>query len=394
LRPDEAIAQILVGADYSIGFFLDNAGIEAYLIDLTGAEARQTVARLRHPFEAIDGLPDFPVTEAHSLYQQLFGPVAVRLERAEHVITVPSGPFLSLPFGLLVVKPPPRITNYDYTQVAWMAHRQALTLSPSVQSFINLRNTVQASRATETFIGFGDFVPYGNVDTLLGNFGLPESCRQDVALIANAYPLPQTAIEINAVAATLGVSDTSLFLGEAFTEAEVKQTGISNYRIVYFATHGLLPYELRCFAQPGLLVSKSAKDAIPGDGLLTSADILEIPLDADLVVLSACNTGGPGEETGGESLSGLARAFFYSGARSLLVTHWEAPDEPTTKLMVETFKRMGSGDLSMAEALRQSQIDFIKRHPYWSHPKAWASFTLVGDGGQHLTSGNLTVAAQ
>lgn len=393
MHPDEAIAQILVGTDYSIGFFLDAEGIEAYRIELTRDEAKQTVAKLRQPFEAVGELPDFPVAEAHALYQQLFEAVAARLEKAEHVITVPSGSFLSLPFGLLVVKPPPAISGYDYTRVAWMGHRQALTLSPSVQSFINLRDTVIASRATETFIGFGDFVPYGNVDTLLNNFGLPETCRQDVSLIANAYPLPQTASEINAVATTLGVSDTSLFLGEAFTEAEVKQTAIANYQIVYFATHGLLPFELRCFAQPGLLVSKSGGQAMPGDGLLTSADILEIPLDADLVVLSACNTGGPGEETGGESLSGLARAFFYSGARSLLVTHWEIPDEPTTKIMVATFKHMKSGNLGMAEALRQSQANFVQKYPYWSHPKAWASFTLVGDGGQHLSTGNLTVAA-
>jgi CHAT domain-containing protein len=140
-------------------------------------------------------------------------------------------------------------------------------------------------------------------------------------------------------------------------------------------------------------VSKSGEDAVPGDGLLTSSDILDIPLDADLVVLSACNTGGPGEETGGESLSGLARAFFYSGARSLLVTHWETPDEPTTKIMVDTFKRLRSGNLSLAEALRKSQTDFIQKYPYWSHPVAWASFTLVGDGDQHLSTGNVTVAS-
>jgi tetratricopeptide (TPR) repeat protein len=247
LRPGEAIAQILVGTDYSIGFFLDAEGIEAYQIDLTRAEAKQTVAKLRHPFEAVDDLPEFPVTAAHALYEQLFGPVAVRLAKAEHVITVPSGSFLSLPFGLLVVEPPPEISNYDYTQVAWMMQRHALTLSPSVQSFINLRNTVQPSKATETFVGFGDFVPYGNVDTLLNNFDLPESCRQDVSLIANAYPLPQTAKEINAIATTLDVPDTSLFLGEAFTEVEVKQPEIANYRIVYFDTHGLLHHELRCF---------------------------------------------------------------------------------------------------------------------------------------------------
>ena len=390
LHPGEALVQILVGTDHSMGFFVDTDGIEAYPISLTEPEANQLVAKLRAPFEAVDTLPDYPVKDAYELYQRLFGPVTGRLEIAKHVITVPSGPLLSLPFGLFVVAPPPDITDYDYTQVAWMASRQALTLAPSVQSIVNLRKTVKPSLAEQSFIGFGDFKPYGNAKALLANSGLPESCKDDVYQIANAPPLPKTAVELRTVAASLEAPQSSLYLGDSFSKANVEETKLSGYKVVYFATHGLLPHELSCYAQPALLVSKSEKANIPGDGLLTASDILGLSLDADLVVLSACNTGGPGGQTGGESLSGLARAFFYAGARSLLVTHWETPDEPTTVLMVDTFKRLGSGTYSLAEALRESQAELIQRYPYWSHPKAWASFSVVGDGAQHLTPIKLT----
>ncbi|MGC1953251.1 MAG: CHAT domain-containing protein, partial [Gammaproteobacteria bacterium] len=390
LHPGEALVQVLVGTDHSMGFFVDADGIEAYQINLTEAEAKRLVAKLRAPFEAVDTLPEFPVQDAYALYQRLFEPVAKRLESAKHVITVPNGPFLSLPFGLFVVAPPPRITDYDYTQVAWMASRQAITLAPSVQSIVNLRKTVQPSLAGQTFIGFGDFKPYGNAEALLADSGLPDSCKDDVYQIANASSLPKTAVELRTVAASLEAPQSSLHLGDNFSEADVEETKLSSYKVVYFATHGLLPSELSCYAQPALLVSKSAKANKTGDGLLTASDILGLSLDADLVVLSACNTGGPGGQTGGESLSGLARAFFYAGARSLLVTHWETPDEPTTVLMVDTFKRLGSGTESLAEALRESQAELIHRYPYWSHPKAWASFSVVGDGAQRLTPIKLT----
>jgi CHAT domain-containing protein len=119
---------------------------------------------------------------------------------------------------------------------------------------------------------------------------------------------------------------------------------------------------------------------------MTEEVIEELELDADLVVLSACDTGGPGDETGGEALSGLARAFFYAGARSLLVSHWEVPDKPTMRLLTGTFERLTSQDISLAEALQKSQVALIEYRPL-SHPLAWAGFTIVGDGGLQLSPG-------
>ena len=170
-------------------------------------------------------------------------------------------------------------------------------------------------------------------------------------------------------------------------EDAVKQANLADYRIVYFATHGLLPHKLQCLPQPALAMSKSAQEQARGDGLLMTEEVVEeLALDADLVVLSACDTGGPGHETGGESLSGLARAFFYAGARSLLVSHWEVPDKPTMRLLTGTFERLTTKDVTLAEALRESQVALIENRPL-SHPLAWAGFTVVGDGGLRLSPG-------
>ena len=384
LRPGEAIAQILLGPTSSLGFLVDADGVEAYRIDLGAEQAGRIVAELRYPFEATDKLHDFPVLKSHDLYKRLFDPVADRLAAAEHIIVVPMGPLMSLPFGVLVVEPPSGRPT-DYTEVAWLARRQASTLAPSVQSFVNLRTTVKPSRASKPFIGFGDVVPNRDADAILSARNLPASCRDDILRVAAAPALPNTAIELRAVAASLGASEASVITGPMFSEENIGKLDLAEYRIVYFATHALLPYQLTCWSEPLLIASKPVSSSETSDGLLSASEILDLKLDADLVVLSACDTGGPGASTGGESLSGLARAFFYAGARSMLVTHWSIPDQPTVDLMIGTFRGLQSSNLTLAEALRKSQMALIADEDL-AHPLSWAAFTVVGDGGQRLAA--------
>jgi CHAT domain-containing protein len=395
LQPDEALVQILIGTDMSIGFFVDRSRIEAYEIDLTEQQAEAMVAKLRAPFEPADSLPVFPVSDAYTFYQRLFAPVAEQLAKAKHVITVPSGPLLSLPFGVFVVEPPPKISGRDYTQVAWMARRHALTLSPSVQSFVNLRQTARPSSASQPFIGFGDFVPQGDPRAVSASMrGASAICDKEAVLIANLSRLPNTASEVREVAASLGAPKDSVVLGSAFSEDTLKHADLSDYRVVYFATHGLLPNKLTCLPQPALALSRPTGGDTASDGLLMTDEVIGVAqgkgedeglnLNADVVVLSACDTGGPeGGKTGGEQLTGFFRAFFYAGARSLLVSHWEVPDKPTMRLMTGTFERLATQDLTLAEAFQASQVALIEYRPL-SHPLAWAGFTVVGDGGLRL----------
>jgi CHAT domain-containing protein len=163
--------------------------------------------------------------------------------------------------------------------------------------------------------------------------------------------------------------------------------------VLYFATHGLLPTDLECQPQPSLVTSQPQTLAGKNDGFLDMEEILQLRLDADLVVLSACNTGGP-DKKGGENLSGLARAFFFSGARSLLVSHWLAADEATAELMVDLFSDMHQSGTGLAKALKNVQSGFVKRldatQENYTHPFFWANFTVVGDGNKGL-QGNVEV---
>jgi CHAT domain-containing protein len=201
--------------------------------------------------------------------------------------------------------------------------------------------------------------------------------------------LPDTADEVRAVAASVGgASPNDIVVGAGFTDDSLRaRTDLSDYKVLYFATHGLLPQPSACLPEPALMTSVGGGDS---DGLLDSSEILDLKLDADLVVLSACDTGGGGGDSattglqgGGEALGGLTRAVIYAGGRSLIVSHWSVDSAATVKLMTGMF---ASGAPSKALALTQSQI-MLQQAEEFSHPYYWAPFTIVGDGSRPLPAG-------
>jgi CHAT domain-containing protein len=181
------------------------------------------------------------------------------------------------------------------------------------------------------------------------------------------------------VGASFGAQPGSILLGAAATESAVRGQKLGDYRVLYFATHGMLPGELHCQAEPGLVLTPGAGSAA-NDGLLTASEIATLKLNADLVVLSACNTAASGgARMGGGALEGLADSFFAAGARAVIASHWEVPSAATQKLMIGVFTRY-AGSHDLAEALRQSQLALIA-NPATAHPFNWAAFTLIGDAG-------------
>ena len=153
--------------------------------------------------------------------------------------------------------------------------------------------------------------------------------------------------------------------------------------MLHFAAHALLPEELRCEPEPAIVTSAPAGAPDASGALLTASAISNLDLDADAVILSACNTGGP-NGTAGESLSGLARSFFYAGARSMMVTHWSVNDQAAAFLVASTLKRVREpGIHGMADALRAAELDMLaasKSGPDLSHPFYWGAFALIGEG--------------
>ena len=197
--------------------------------------------------------------------------------------------------------------------------------------------------------------------------------------------MPETADELRAVAKDLGANPNDINLGKAASVTNVKHSPLENYRVVYFATHALVAGQVEEFAkvktEPALVLSIPDKPTDEDDGLLRASDVAMLKMNADFVVLSACNTAAA-DKPGAEALSGLARAFFYAGARSLIVSNWEVDSESAVALMTGLFNALKANPrLSHAEALRMSILQMIDdpSKPEWAQPKYWAPFIVVGE---------------
>jgi CHAT domain-containing protein len=196
--------------------------------------------------------------------------------------------------------------------------------------------------------------------------------------------LPETADELRAVAKSMATGEQDLYLAERASEPMLRQAGLDRYRVIEFATHGLMSGDLTGLAEPALVLTPPKEASAENDGLLTASKIATLKLNADWVVLSACNTAASDGTPDAGGLSGLAKAFFYAGARSLLVSNWSVPSEATVKLITGVFDELKNDpSIGRAEALRRAEMAMLdpKNPPEFAHPMFWAPFVLAGEGG-------------
>jgi CHAT domain-containing protein len=366
----------------------------------------------------VDSLP-FDHARAHRLFKSLLGE-ARDVIKGKHLLIVPAGPLTQLPFQVLVTRPPAK--SGDHKKVAWLARDHAMTVLPSVSSLKALRRVARPSTASRSMIGFGNPLLDGDpsqrqLAALARDYqhcrppshervaaigsergGLKPVAKRsglaDLAHLKVQTPLPETADELCAVARDLKADPDDVHLGARATETAFKAISASGrlaqYRIVHFATHGTLAGEISGAREPGLILTPPAVPTDTDDGYLSGSEIAALRLDADWVILSACNTAGPagsgqgaGPDRSGEALSGLARVFFYAGARALLVSHWAVDSAAAVKLITHAAGAVARGPtVGRAEALRQSMLAMIDRgRPHEAHPAAWAPFIVVGEGG-------------
>ena len=359
----------------------------------------------------------FDLKRAFQLYTELFGQVS-DLIAGKELLIVPSGPLTQLPFQVLVTKKPNEddLIRNAFTKASWLAKHHAITVLPAVSSLMALREHSKPSRATSPFIAFANPLlsgPYGTDKRAWERQSCPKTNSQppeansvvsvlgklaslfrgelaDPENIRRQYPLPETTDEVCAVARSLGLEDPdqATYLGDRAREAVLKARSadgtLARARVVHFATHGLISAEMEMLVEngiePALMLTPPQMATREDDGLLTASEIAALKLDADWVILSACNTAA-GESDEAEALSGLAKAFFYAGARSLLVSHWFVDSQATVTLITKTFDAMKRDPkIGRAEALRHAMLELIKSGKRTWHPAYWAPFVIVGEG--------------
>ncbi|MEK9952273.1 MAG: CHAT domain-containing tetratricopeptide repeat protein [Curvibacter sp.] len=413
LKSDEALINILVTDAATYVWALRREGALAFVrVPLTGETIQRSVQRLRKALDpgAVDmarSLPAFDLEEAHRLYLALLQPVLPVWRGASSLLVVSNGALGQLPLALLPTAGvrletggEPRYANYR--QVPWLLREAAFTQLPSANALVTLRRLPPGHSQRQPFIGFGD-PDFGGAarqpgqpglrNLVIARFNEAQPAASAGAAVPQAPvnwvpysdipPLPDTREEVLLLAQTLRADpQRDVFLGSDASKERVLRMDLTRRRVLAFATHGLLPGEFPGVDQPALALANPGQGQ---HGLLTLEEILGLKLDADWVVLSACNTAA-GDGSGAEAVSGLGRGFFYAGTRALLATHWPVESVSARLLVTGTFANQAADPgLSRAQALRKSMLALMEQKSdagfSYAHPLFWAPYALIGDGG-------------
>lgn len=424
LNADEAMLSFYFGQyDSFVWVVRKDTPVQFARIKMTVGGLNAKVTKLREALEPqaamISDIPAFDLKLASELYDTLLKPAEATWKPAKNLIIVTNGALGLLPLSLLPtaaaeVKADDDPLFVSYRKVPWLARTHAVTLVPSSSALQTLRKLPPGKSSRQELIAFGD--PYfsqaqaneaASQDTVkvadIGGSNItrglplkrrnsPQLDKADSAQLAMLPRLPDTSAELKSIAAALQADPAKVLnLGKDANEQKVKTMDLSGFKVIAFATHGLVPGELDGLTQPALALSAPGLSDTDGDGLLTMEEILTLKLDADWVVLSACNTGA-GAGAGAEAASGLGRAFFYAGTRALLVTNWSVHSQSARELVTDLFKRQADDPkLTRGEALRQAMMALADGSGYlgtdgktefaYAHPLFWAPYSIIGDGG-------------
>ena len=406
LRPGEAYFKLIEigGSDYAM--FITPTTAQGWRLSLNAQALGDYVAVLRNSISTnLNGVQTtypFEIESSVELFDALLAPVAGDLASVRHLIFEPDGAMLELPLNLLTgdrkgaqayrARVAAGGDEYDFTGIDWVGRDRPISTALSAASFRDARNAPQ-SRAAQTYLGLGQNIPLGPVTQIPSVRGaldidVDSGCEWPVG----AWNQPISGDELRTASSIFGSARSSLITGTAFTdEAILARQDLDGFRILHFATHGLVTApRVGCPVRPALLTSFGGGYS---DGLLSFREIFDLKLDADLVVLSACDTasGASLEATqdagvvsgGGQALDGLVRAFIAAGGRQVIASHWPAPDSyDATRRLFNTFYT--ATDESVGQALRHAQT-LLMDDAQTSHPFYWAGFAVIGDSAKPLS---------
>jgi CHAT domain-containing protein len=401
LKPGEAYYRMTIVGDHVYATLVTPTAARAVKLEVTAKQIDEQVSALRDTISKVENgqrtTYPFDVALSHQLYTELFAPFDATLRPSRHLIFEPDGAMLRLPPNLLVMDQASvdaykartaqsDDNDYDFRGVSWLGRDRDISTAVSPRAFAQLR-TAPPSAGRKEYLGLGENTPPSTSAEGL----VPAAADRDCILPLSSWANPISAKELETAGAILSKYDPSgvaIITRDQFTDTGLEARGdLDQYRILHFATHGVVTARAaKCAAQPALLTSFGGNGS---DGLLTFREIFDLHLDADIVILSACDTAGKasaaatqqaGLSTGGDvALDGLVRAFVGAGGRLVIASHWPVPDDynATQRLITGLFTApVGTPAVT---ALRMSQRQLMD-DANTSHPFYWSAFAAVGDG--------------
>lgn len=394
LGPDEALLSYFAARWGVIAFVVTAKEFTLIRLELSRTELRRLVDRFRGPFTEIRSVGDllkWKPDSARELYRMLVAPLAARLPAKGTLFVAGDDALYTLPFEALLrsdiaPRPPapgksPRFS--EFAAADWLGDRYAIAYLPSAGVLQSLRGGAAARRGwPRSLVAFAD-PDFGDGDAAAGGIatkGVAGALLSRATGVTGLPRLKETADEAAAVAGMLG-GEPRVFLRRDASERRVQELDLQGTRYLMFSTHGLLGGDFSGVAEPALVLSLVGNPA-GVDGFLTMSEVLGLRLDAELTVLSACNTAGePEHARGGEGFAGLTRSFMYAGTSALLVSHWPVGSEATVVLVSELFRQLAAAHpkpVALARA-RRALRETVQGGVQFAHPFFWAPFVLVGE---------------
>ncbi len=377
LAEDEGVYVAMPSRTRTTVLLVTRDDARALTIPRARGQIRPMVAAVRESIDAAlaggETLPAFDLDTAHSLYELLFPDRLGTHRGIRRMYAAATDALAQLPFELLVTRKPDAGTQLVDT--AWLIRDMAVEVPVTLAS-IGGRDEERIDR---TFAGIGAPALSGPTNRPVQLAGLFRNGRVDAQAVWELPLLPAAEQELERMSRALAAGgDAPLITGAAATESTVKAMDLSRYDVIAFATHGLLADEIDGLAEPALVLTPPEIPSESDDGLLSAGEIADLELNAALVILSACNTAA-GSTQDAPAYTGLAQAFLYAGAKSLLLSHWPVRDDAAARLSVATVEGAARG-LSRAEALRRAKLELIHDAtvPHAAHPAIWAPFVLIG----------------
>ena len=404
LKADELFLSIIPMDEQTYVWAIDSKGnVKFHSATVTEREIAGLINKIRKTLDVAElgsKAPNFDYASSNLIYKNLFAPFDQEILGKKHLVISSSGSMAKLPFAVLTRNP---YSGADPGKAPWLIRDVAVSHVPNASGWLSLKRFGKTPHSIEPMIAWGDptfdskaiqqqvaAVTSGSVVRSSGTLRSADLTAKNVldpdtfVNYSRLPTLPETRDEVLEIAKILSANPKEdVFLGSLATRQSVLRSSASGQlgrkQVVVFATHGLLAGDLPNLNQPALAMAGTTG---PGESpLLTLEDVLGLKLNADWVVLSACNTAGA-DGRAEEALSGLARGFFYAGSRSMLVTHWSVESESAMLLTTQTFAAYKKDpELRRSEALRQAMLETMKLQRF-AHPTYWAPYALVGEGGR------------
>ena len=404
LRPGEGFLKVVQLNRRAYGVFINADRAWIYPVALPKAQLESLAAEVR---ASIDGrlpvsLVPFKVAESYALFGLLTGPATEAVLKSTALVVDPAGPLQSLPASVLVTdrasvdayRATAKAAPFDFSKVSFLASKAAISTAISPRSFLVAR-ALPPSTAKQPFLGMGQHSPaVASADAarqVTVGFGCTVNYNTLATASAQMEPIDRKELVIASTA--LGLPNAPEMIGAAFSDTAVEaRTDLSDFEVIHFATHGLEEGQWGCDKSPPALVTSFGEQ--DSDGLLSFSEIARLRLDANLVVLSACDTAAgiknealarrSGQEEAGSTLEGLVRAFLTANSRAVMATFWKVSAEQETDQFIKSF--YGAARQRTIGGSLQTAQQTLMTNPEYSHPFYWGPYFVVGDSTKMMLS--------